>query len=113
VIDPTFTNVDVSFSFTTFPGYDSASVKPLAEDAVKTLLDPSQFGSPPGDSRGWSNIKVVYLWELVTALNNVQGVDRITALTVGANGGAQTATDLTLSGSIPLPRPGNIVGTPV
>jgi hypothetical protein len=113
VIDPTYTNVDVSFSFTTEAGSDATATRSGAEQAVRDYLNPATFGSPSGDARGWSVQTKVYLWELITVVNNFTGVDRVTALTIGANGGTQAATDLTLTGSIPLPRPGSVIGTPV
>jgi hypothetical protein len=113
VVDPTFNSIDASFSFTTQTGYDAAATKEAAETAVADYLNPATFGAPPGDARGWSVQSKVYLWEIVTAINNVIGVERLTSLTLGLNGGTQSAADVTLTGSIPLPRPGTIVGTPV
>lgn len=106
VMDPTFTPVDVAFTYTTLDGYDSAEVGAAAEAAVAAFLSPAVWGggllSPPE----WTNQTTVYFWEIVTVLNNVEGLDRLTALTVEGAG-----ADVVLAGRAPLPQPGAIVGT--
>lgn len=112
ILSPTYTTVDVTFGFTVSRGYVGTEVKPRAEQQVRDYLAPATFGTPSGDRRGWDLLKTIYHWELIAVLNSVLGLDRLVSLTIGANGGAQTATDLTLTGAIPLPQPGAIVGTP-
>jgi len=78
--------------------------------APSPRLSPRRWGMPPtGDatsSGGWWNRPVVRHLELAAVLNQVDGLDYISALTL------QGATsDVTLAGAIPLPRPGTITGT--
>jgi hypothetical protein len=115
-MDPTYTPVDVTFTFKTVAGYNLATVETDAEAAVATYLSPSNWGrdpfSPnPALDSTWNNVPVVRYLEIAQVINNVTGVDYITALTMryGANGFA--AADLTLPGAIPLPTSGAILGT--
>lgn len=113
LLDPSFNLVDATFSFTTFAKFDPTEVKARAEQVVKDYFSPLTFALPPGDARGWLVTTVIRHWEVVTVLNNVEGLDRLVTLTLGINGGAQTAADQTMTGALPMPRPGTVVGTPV
>jgi uncharacterized phage protein gp47/JayE len=110
VIDPTYTAIAVTFTFTTYPAYSAATVEAAAEAAVANYLSPANFGRPPyGDDPGvWiADTKVRYL-EVAEVINRVEGVWYVASLTV--NGGT---ADVALSGPGPLPTPGAINGTPV
>lgn len=109
VMDPTYTTVDVAFSFTTYVGFDPAIVQAAAEAEATTAVSPATFGLPPGgDTLSWSNRTKVYMGEMYAAINATEGLDIVTALTL--NGGT---SDVALSGVGPLPLPGVIVGTAV
>jgi hypothetical protein len=110
VIDPTYTAIAVTFTFTTYPAYSAATVEATAEAAVANYLSPANFGRPPyGDDPGvWiADTKVRYL-EVAEVINRVEGVWYVASLTV--NGGT---VDVALPGPGPLPTPGAINGTPV
>jgi hypothetical protein len=110
VIDPTYTAIAVTFTFTTYPAYTPATVEAAAEAAVADYLSPANFGRPPyGDDPGvWiADTKVRYL-EVAEVINRVEGVWYVASLTV--NGGT---VDVPLPGPGPLPMPGAINGTPV
>lgn len=108
VIDPTYTTVNVAFTFTTYPTFDPVDVKSRAEAAVTAYLDPANFGQVPfGDQPTWlADTKVRYL-EVAEVLNRVEGLWYVGTLTL--NGGS---ADVALSGVGALPRPGTVVGTP-
>lgn len=113
VIDPTYTQVDVAFTFTVRAGYDAASVKAEAEAAVSEFLSPTRWGVPPaGSANAWVNEPTVVRNDLFGAIYRVAGVRHVTALTLGAHGGALSAADLALTGAAPLPQPMTITGTP-
>lgn len=110
VVDPTYTTINVTFTFTTYPGYDWPTVEAAAEQAVTDYLSPANFGRPPyGDDPGvWiSDTKIRYL-EVAEVINRVEGVWYVASLTV--NGGT---ADVALAGPGPLPTPGAVAGTPV
>lgn len=112
VIDPTYTQVDVTFEATHYDGFDTDDVNTRAVAALTAYLDPSAWGAPTGgEAKGWVNVDHAFYLEIATALNNVDGLDRVTALTIGKNGGAQSTTDVLLDGVAPLATAGIILGT--
>jgi hypothetical protein len=111
VVDITFHDFDATFTFTANPNYSKADVEARAEAAVADYVSSAKFAAPPNDSRGWKLEKVIYHWEIVGVLQSVEGLDRLVTLTIGLNGAGQSATDKTMTGDFPLPRPGNIIGT--
>lgn len=112
VVDPTYTIIDVSFAAKSFSGYDALDVKARAEAAVAEYLSPANWGLPPfGDRQGWIAQPVVRRFELSTVINNVEGVDYISTLTLAVPPGALGTSDITMTGVGTLPRPGTIVGT--
>jgi hypothetical protein len=71
------------------------------------LFDPFRHGQqPPGDVTSWVNTTTIRYQDVVTAVNNAEGVDHYTTLKIGKNGGAKGTADLALSGLAPLPKPG-------
>lgn len=106
VIDPTYTDVDVTFTLTPYPDFDAADVIPRAEQAVADYLHPANFGAVPyGETPLWlADDKVRYL-EVAEALNRVEGVWHVDALAI--NGGQ---ADVALAGPGPMPRAGTVEG---
>jgi uncharacterized phage protein gp47/JayE len=113
VIDPTFTTVNVTATVVKYQNSDSYDVSARAAAAVSSFIDPKQWGVPvwPPDSRGWERKTVVRAQEFYTALNNVEGVEYVSALSFQLEGGANDANDKTLFGTFPLPLPGVITVT--
>jgi baseplate J-like protein len=109
VVDPTYTDIDVAFTFSTYPTYDPADVGARAEAAVADYLSPAHFGEVPfGDQPAWlGDTKVRYL-EVAEVLNRVEGLWYVGTLTL--NGGS---ADVALTGVGPLPRAGTVTGTPI
>lgn len=115
-IGPTYTQIDVAFTITTYEGYDPAATVDAAEAAVLAYLSPANWGHPPlGDRRAWINETTINRLELATVINNVQGVNRVTVLTLGLHGGALSTSDVTLAGPASMPKVAtpstDIVGT--
>lgn len=107
-VQPTFTTVNVAFTFTVVPGAVAADVKDAAETAVESYLSPANYAGPRNsDDPLWRRVDKVYWREVEAVIQSVEGVDRITACTL--NGSA--TTDVTLSGAFPLPEAGTVVGT--
>jgi uncharacterized phage protein gp47/JayE len=107
VEDPIYTTVDVTFTAVAHAGWDPAEVETAAEAAISDFLSPATWGrSPEGDPSAWTNETTVRYLEVATILNNVEGLNYLTALTV--DGGT---TDVTLDGVAPLPEAGTIAGT--
>lgn len=110
VVDPQRTDVDVTAGGKVVPGYDPATVSAAATDAVTSFLQPANWGQPPSiEADRWIYTPTVRHQDISTVLNNVEGLSYWTTLTLGINGGAQTAADQALPGHAPLTEPGNIV----
>lgn len=107
VIDPTSNTIDVTFTAVAWTNWDPAEVETAAEAAVADYLSPATWGrSQEGDDSQWNNKTVVRYLELAGVLENVSGLDYVTALTI--EGGT---SDVTMTGVAPLPTPGTISGT--
>lgn len=99
VIAPTKVDVDVVFVGVASAGYDATDVNDRAESAVLDFLDGSRWGLPDGgDQRDWIETTIVRHQDIGTILNNVQGFDHWTTLTINGS-----ATDFTLTGPGALP----------
>lgn len=106
VADPTFTDVDVVYEGVCRPGFNPADVQAAADAAVLAFLSPALWALPQeGDVRGWENRDTVYHQDISTVLNNVQGFERWTTLTI--NG---VAADFALDVPAPLPSLASTVG---
>ena len=108
VIDPDTTSIYVDFTATldSSSGFDAATVEAAAISAIESYLDPANWGeSRFGDTRDWNLIDKVRYLEVASVINDVDGVDYITALTVNAG-----TIDVTLAGDAPLTAIGTITG---
>lgn len=107
VIDPSWNNVDITALAIAYQGFDPAVVEASAEGVLAEFLDPSFWGQPStGETRGWTNKPLVSLYDVAGALDRVEGLDRVTDIDIGLNGGAQATADKALVGIAPLTRPG-------
>jgi hypothetical protein len=117
MMDPTYTTIDVTFTAVALDGWLPADVEAGAEQAMIDYLSPMNWGLPDVVSFGdnpspmWLNKPILRYLELAQVLNNVGGLDYITALTFRRGADAFAQTDLALAGAIPLPRAGVITGT--
>lgn len=113
VIGPTYTPVQVTFTAKAYAGHVPADVEAAAEAAVAAYLSPANWARPQdSNERLWlPGHDRIRIGELYTVLNEVPGLDYVTALTFGAEGGALGAADFVLAGPAPMPQPGTITGT--
>lgn len=111
VIDPTYTTIKVTATIQALSGWDITSVQADIEAALNSYLSPATWGTTQLDQRAWvNNVNIRYL-EISTVINNVNGVDYIASLTIGAGAGAMGTADLVMSGVAPLPQPGTMTIT--
>jgi uncharacterized phage protein gp47/JayE len=111
VIDPTYTIIDVSTSFVPNPSSDPDTVRQNVEDAIEAYLSPANWGTKvfvDNPDNTWYNTSVVQIYELVTIVNNVAGVDRVVTIGAAISGGTIAASDISLPGVAPMTRPGSI-----
>lgn len=114
VIDPTYSTVNVNFVVIPGPGFDQDDVNVTVAGALAEYLSPANWAqSPPGDTRSWVNRQTLYYQDLVTVVNNQEGVDRYTTLEVAINGDTLDDVDIQLAGAAPLPAVGEITASGV
>lgn len=115
-IDPTYTNIDITFNVSVLPTYDPNAVVSAIKTALSSYLNPATWGAGTSTSAvDWINTPTIRYLELSQVINATPGVDYITStsgnydLTVGVNGGTQGRVDIVMTGIAPLPRPGILV----
>lgn len=106
VVTPVYQAVSVTFAATSFVGADPAVVLADATAAVAAYLSPGNWAGGTADPPRWDNDTTVRFLEIATILNQVDGLNHVTALTV--NGGT---ADVVLTGVIVLPTAGVISGS--
>ena len=108
VIDPTYTSVRAVFTAVAYRGFDVSVVRAAAIAALTEFLSPAAWGRPQfGDVASWVNTPTVRLNDVIALLDGVDGVNYVSSLTI--NG---AATDLALTGYVPLPRPALALAAP-
>ena len=109
VFAPTYTAVSLTAQLVAAPGQSLAGVQQSAINAAASALSPANWGGGNQTPPIWTNETTLRYLELVALLGNVAGVDYVASLTVGLGPSPTMGTvDLTLSGVIALPTPGNI-----
>jgi hypothetical protein len=110
VADATYTTVDLAYSIHLYPGFDPADVTARVTAMLQDLLSPAGWGIPKTEDTGWVADNVVRKNKLIDLIGDVSGVDYVSTLTIT---GADGAGNVTLPGTIGLPRPGSITGSVV
>jgi len=106
---PTRTPVNVTFAVAVLSGYDPTATVAACVDAVTAYLSPANWGGgaeTPPEWRSGEN-KVRYL-AVSNVINQVTGVKYVSSLTVNSG-----TSDVTLTGTAPLPSVGTITGSAV
>lgn len=102
-----YSTIDVEGELHPQLGYEKAAIIANVEAALDELFNPLRaFEQPSGDTSSWVNVGKIRYQDVVTAINNAEGVDYVEGLKIGKNGGAKGTADLTLTGLAPLPKPG-------
>lgn len=102
---PTYNEIDVEAVIVPMQGFDQASVVANVEAAIEAFLDPATYGQqPPGDVSSWVNSTTLRYQDLVTVINDAEGVSHYTKLNWRKAAEAMAATDISLTGVAPLPR---------
>lgn len=106
VVSPTYNEIDVDATIVPMQGFDQGSVAANVEEAIKDFLDPNVYGQqPPGDEASWVLNNTLRYQDLVTAVNNAEGVSHYSVLKWRKAAEAMGTTDITMTGVAPLPKP--------
>lgn len=109
VIDATYHEIDVEAEIVPMQGFDKAAVAATVASAITAFLRPAVYGQqPPGDASSWVNSTTLRYQDLVTVVNNVEGVDHYSVLKWRKAAEAYAAADIALTGIAPLPRADSI-----
>lgn len=111
VIDPTVNLINVTVTFKIVTGQVIADVQAAVSAAITSYLSPANWGRDAGDTLEWVNRTSLRYLELATMINNVPGVDYITALTFAIQGNALATADVVLVGVAPLTTANTLVVT--
>lgn len=100
IVDPSYTNVTITYNVVAYDGFDKAALQVAIDAALASYFDGARWGNPPfGETARWVNTPVVRYLQVARVIENVEGVEHISSLTI--NGGT---ADVTLPGIAPLPR---------
>lgn len=84
VVDPNYSTINVTVAFGTYAGYDVDGVEDGVLAALAFYLSPAQWGTPNyADEPVWIAKTHVRYLEVAAVIDAVEGLDEITALTIG------------------------------
>lgn len=110
-VDPAYYKVSVTAVVVPTSGADSVSVQSSVAETLKQYLAPSNDGAIMNDGRAWVPDQTVRYTDLITACENVYGVDYVKSLVFGIDGGALSVADKTVPYPFPLSTAGTIAVT--
>lgn len=115
---PVYTTITVIYAAKALAGWDTADVKARGDQAVKDFLNRALWGRPQsGDGRGWVDTPVVHFQDLVTALNNVEGLDYYPESTANTTSGSANLTSVSTTtgwvNGMPVAGPNIPAGTTI
>lgn len=108
VIGPNYTIVDVSVTAVALPDQELTVIQATVDDAIRAYLNSGTWGGSSADPSYWRNVASVRFLELAAVVDNVQGVDYVSTLTLAVGGGTLSTADVPLAGVAPLPQAGTI-----
>lgn len=112
VIDATYHLLDVEAAIVPMQGFNKAEVAANVAAAIKDAFSQKRAGQqPPGDEASWVKVETLRYQDLVTVVNNAEGMDYYTTLKWRIAANAFAAADIALTGAAPLPKPDSIVVT--
>jgi hypothetical protein len=116
IVDPSYCIVNVTWVVTAQPGIDPADLLSRINVMLAATLTPAVWGVPPlgNPTTGWVNDTVVRVNVLIGLISDIQGVQYVESVTLSSPTSGATvggSGDLTMPGTVPLPRNGTFAGT--
>jgi hypothetical protein len=118
ILDAVYTTVNVAYTVVSYPGFDHTDLGGRINGTLTDLLSPVNWGRPqnfgdPGSPTSWYNEPVVRRNKLIDVIAGVEGVNYVATVTITASAGTVDGNgDLTMPGTIALPRPGTFPTPP-
>lgn len=112
VIDPTYTEIDCWFTISIKDDYDQTEVESSAISAVEDYLSPANWGLPDttgSDTTTWVNSSTVRINELISLIDQVEGVDYVEQVWLAESGDPADTVNITLTGPAPLTQAGTVL----
>jgi len=116
--DPTYTTIQVAYSAKIITGFDWTQVSAAAASAIQSYLSPAVWGRDPSFTDAsvestWIDTPVLRYNELLSVISNIEGINYVTDMQMGVQGGTLVRTDVNLAQPASLTRPGTITPTQV
>lgn len=112
VIDAEYHSLDVEAEIVPMQGYGKAEVAANVKAAIEDAFSQARHGQqPPGDEASWVNSDKLRYQDLVTVVNNAEGMNYYSKLKWRIGVATFGEADISLSGAAPLPKPDSIVIT--
>lgn len=109
VEDPDYNPIDVKATVVPEEGWSQADAVANTKAMLEDLLNPARFSrGPQGDSTVWVFEEKLRYQDVVTAINNTEGVDHYALLEIRKEGGVYGTGDVTLSGNFPTTEPNTL-----
>lgn len=103
-VDPQYSQIDVTGTVFSWPGWDTVDVRTRVLAALSSFLSPATYATDPsGNAARWANDPILRLSQLQQTIMSVQGVRYVTPLTFGLHGGGLATTDVTLGAGSAIP----------
>lgn len=99
--------IDVKAVIVPLTGYETAAVLAGLKAQLESLLSPAMWGrNDQLDPASWENQTTLRYQDVVTVVNNAQGVSHYTTLEIRKAEGEWVTVDISLTGPFPLVEPG-------
>jgi hypothetical protein len=112
LVDPAYTELDFLYEIVPREGFDQTATEEAVAAAIEAAYSPAIFGVDPSAQEEppttWVNADTLRFQDLVTLVNNVQGVEHFSSLKWGESGGELDTEDIVLTGAFPLPKVGAV-----
>lgn len=105
VVDPTYSTVNVTATLVGQRGLNTNTITAAATAKLTSYLSPATWGGGPS---AWVNTFIVRYLTIGGLLDDIPGVQYVSALTISVGAGALAAADATLPGVLPLPTVGTL-----
>lgn len=110
LMDPNYSLINMTATVVKLQAYTAADVQARVVEAISDYLDPAVWGRDPRFTDAtadltWINITTLYYNEMIAVVDRVEGVDRVTDLTMSVNPAVQGRVDVALASPAALTRP--------